>query len=86
MEGLALLAAADLAQRQKADYAADVLWYLTRAVNAFFGNRHFSLDPPSRFARMIEGRAEPEDTRTEQQIADDVIARLEAQDLEEVKP
>lgn len=76
-----MLAAADMAERRKAEYTADVLWLLTRAVHVFMGARDFSVDAPSRYARVIDGRTKPADTRTERQIADDVIARLEALEL-----
>lgn len=84
MEGLRLLAAADLMERQQAAYAADLIWSLAQAVHAFMGNGDFDVDPPSRFARIIEGREGPADSRTERQIADDVIARLDALELEGV--
>lgn len=75
MEGLRLLAAADLMERQQAAYAADLIWSLAQAVHAFMGGG-FDAEAPSRFARIIEGRERPADSRTERQIADDVIARL----------
>lgn len=80
-----MLAAADLMARQQALYAADLLWSLARAAQALIGNEAFDAEAPSRFARMLEGRAAPEDRRDERQITDEVIARLDALDLQEDK-
>lgn len=76
VEGLALLASADLAERQKAAYNADMMWFTAKIVYSFAGGKHFDIDSPSQFAREIDSR-KPKDNRTAQQIKDDLIAALD---------
>lgn len=77
MEALAFLASADLTERQKAAYNADMSWLAAKILHAFAGGGRFDIESPTAFAQRLDGKAQPKDTRTAQQIKDNMIAALD---------